>query len=78
MRHMKIRRNKSQVALEITVIFVAVFLFVLAIIRIGVWGNAQMVGKTVMYNNTREEAGTPGVNRAHWPVYINQELSVKF
>ena len=70
--------KRSQVALEVSIIFVAIFLFVLAVIRIGVWGNAQMVGKTVNYINSREQAGMPGENRSHWPIYVNQELSVRF
>ncbi len=71
----------AQVALEVALIFVVVFLFILAIIKIGVWGNAQIVGKTVQFNNTRISAGTPGRtpdNALTWPVYENQELNVGF
>jgi len=67
----------TQVVLEVALIFVVVFLFILAIIKIGVWGNAQIVGKTVRFNNTRVTAGTPGKGLT-WPVYENKELEVGF
>jgi len=73
--------KRVQVALELAIIFVVIFIFILAIIRIGVWGNAQMVGKVVGFNNTRVTAGSPyiyQIQNAPVPFYENKTLTVGF
>lgn len=73
--------KRTQAALELAIIFVVVFLFILAIIRIGVWGNAQMVGKVVGFNNSRVRAGSPYIYLIQNGIvnfYENKTLTVGF
>ena len=51
-------RNKSQGTLEMSVIFVIVVFFLVSIVKIAIWSDAQVAGRQQAYQGTRLEAGT--------------------
>jgi len=52
------KKYKAQAVLETSITFILAVIFILGIIRIGVWANAQLAGRQESFNNTRIKAGT--------------------
>lgn len=69
--------KKCQAIFEAALCFAFIFLFMLGIVKIMLWGNAQIVNKTLTYNKYRTQAGSPG-QQLLWPMYENRELKVDF
>lgn len=69
---MKLIRKKSQVTLELAVTFIVFCLFILGIINIFVWGNAQVVGRSKNYESDRVQAGSSQPGK--WPSYTPSSL----
>jgi len=63
---------KSQVMLELSMVFFIFCLFILGIIGIWVWSNAQIVGRQSNYKETRLASGSS--NPGQWPVYTPSTL----
>ncbi len=70
--------KKSQVVLELTLIFVIGFFLFFGIMSMWIWSNRQIVRRQPVYNHTRIEAGTVsgGTNKdLVWPRYTPEELT---
>lgn len=70
---MKMKQDKAQVVLELAITFIVFCLFILGIINIWVWGNAQVAGRNNKYENTRISAGSSS-SPGEWPVYRPKKL----
>jgi len=74
-----LRISKAQAVLETSIIFVMAILFLLGIIRIWVWAEGQIIGRQIVYNNSRVLAGTVGRENVdekplYWPIYHPKPL----
>lgn len=69
-------REKAQVILELALVFIVFCLFILGIINIWVWGNAQIAGRNNEYEKTRVAAGTdqtPGQAAGYNPSSLTED-----
>lgn len=60
--------QKGQVSLEIALVFVAVLLFFLGMLRVFFWANNDLVARQNDYQQTRDEQG-------RWPVHTSNPLN---
>ena len=60
--------EQGQVSLEITIVFVAVLLFLLGMLRILFWGNNDLFLRQKDYDRTRDAQG-------RWPIHSSSNLS---
>ena len=79
MENTLLKVSRSQAVLETSIIFVMAILFLLGIIKIWVWAEAQIIGRQIAYNNSRVEAGTVYGEDVEekplcWPVYEPTQL----
>ena len=66
------KKSKAQVSLEVAVIFVLTVGFILGIIRIWIWSQAQMAGRQKAYTGSRLSAGQGSLS---WPAYKPKTLT---
>ena len=60
--------QKGQVSLEIALVFVAVLLFLLGMLRVFFWANNDLVARQKDYLQTRDEQG-------RWPIHRTANLT---
>lgn len=63
------RWPKAQVSLEVSLVFVAVLLFLLGMMRVWFWGNRDLYQRQNNYINTR--SATQGT----WPIHETADLN---